>query len=307
MRRTLITLMTGCSLLAAGSAHAQATDVQIEPRWAVGGDVFYSTDADDTEVTKLGANLDWSWKGPQDYRGLRVETATFKPSGQSSRDAQRVYFRAADTSGDWTWMTNVGTDGDTVLGSASIHNNARYRQEYFIEREIVETPRGLDEGIYYTFVGGAFDIPISERSNLNLFVGAQDFTGDNLRTHLRATYVYVVKPEWGLSAQLRARYYHSSDPGEYDYFSPRDYTEIIPVLQVRRFYGGWRYKVAGGIGGQKATGRDWKQARYFDAEVISPPVRDWSFKAGLTYSNTPVASGYTYDYTQVNFGVTRAF
>jgi hypothetical protein len=36
-------------------------------------------------------------------------------------------------------------------------------------------------------------------------------------------------------------------------------------------------------------------------------VREWAFTAGLTYSNTPVARGYTYDYTQVNFGVTRAF
>jgi len=65
--------------------------------------------------------------------------------------------------------------------------------------------------------------------------------------------------------------------------------------------------IAGGLGGQKENGSDWRSARYFNAQVTSPPVREWAFTAGLTYSNTPVASGYTYDYTQVNVGVTRAF
>lgn len=30
---------------------------------------------------------------------------------------------------------------------------------------------------------------------------------DNLRTHLRLNYIHVVKPEWGLSAQVRTRYF----------------------------------------------------------------------------------------------------
>ncbi|MNY47868.1 hypothetical protein D3C86_1831670 [compost metagenome] len=81
----------------------------------------------------------------------------------------------------------------------------------------------------------------------------------------------------------------------------------MPVLQVRRYHGGWRYVVAAGVGGQKETGGDWRSARYFNAQVVSPPLREWAINAGFTYSNTPVASGYTYDYSQVNFGVVRAF
>ncbi|WP_242913558.1 hypothetical protein [Brevundimonas pishanensis] len=277
------------------------------PSHAVGADIFYSTDADDTEVLKLGANLDWKWKGPDEYLGLRVETAKFSPIGQSSREAQRVYLRGADTTGDWTWKFNAGTDGDALLGSASVNNNARFRQEYFIEREVLETPQGVDDGIYYTFIGGALDLPINDRNNVTLVAGLQDFTGENVRTHLRATYVHVLKPEWGVSVQLRARYFHSSHPGEFDYFSPEDYVEVMPVVQMRRYYGGWRYLVAGGYGGQKASGDDWNEARFVTAQVVSPPVREWAVNAGVTYSNTPIASGYTYDYTQFNVGLTRAF
>lgn len=83
--------------------------------------------------------------------------------------------------------------------------------------------------------------------------------------------------------------------------------EVMPVVQLRRYHAGWRYLLAGGIGGQTATGDDWKQARFVKAEIVSPPVREWAVTAGITYSNTPIASGYTYDYTQINMGLTRAF
>jgi hypothetical protein len=277
------------------------------PSHAVGFDVFASTDADDTEVIKAGVSADWRYRGPDDYLGIRVETARFKPLGGPSTEDQRVYLRFADKTGGWSWKGQVGTDGETALGAVSVHNEARFRQEYFIEREILETPRGLDEGVYYTFVGGAFDLPVDDRNGFTAVVGLQDFTGDNVRTHLRLSYVHVLKPEWGLSAQIRTRYFHSSDPGEFDYYSPENYAEIMPVLQVRRYSNGWRWSVAGGVGGQKETGGDWRSARYFNAQVTSPPIREWAVNAAVTYSNTPVTSGYTYDYTQVNFGIVRAF
>lgn len=311
MNRRVIAILSAAALFCAATAHAQsrAEDVAAGfiPSHAAGFDVFASTDADDTDVLKAGVNLDWSYHGPDDYFGLRIETARFKPLGQDATEDQRLYLRFADKTDDWSWKGQVGTDGETVLGAASIHNEARFRQEYFIEREILETPRGVDEGLYYTFVGGAFDLPINDRNNFTVVAGVQDFTGQNVRTHLRLNYIHVLKPEWGLSAQVRTRYFHSSDPGEFDYFSPKDYVEVMPVLQVRRYYGGWRYVVAGGVGGQKQTGEGWRSARYFNAQVMSPPIREWAVSAALTYSNTPVTSGYTYDYTQVNFAIVRAF
>lgn len=310
MSRVLLTACVALALLpvtAQAQSRADAVGAEFLPHHAVGADVWASTDADDTDVIKAGVNLDWRYRGPDDYLGLRLETAHFRPLGQDTTEDQRVYLRFASKTGDWSWNGQVGTDGDTVLGSASLHNNARYRQEYFVEREILETRRGVTEGLYYTFVGGAFDLPVDDRNSFTFVAGLQDFTGSNVRTHLRANYVHVVKPEWGLSAQIRTRYFHSSDPGEYDYFSPKDYLEVLPVLQVRRFYGGWRYVAAVGLGGQKQTGADWRSARYFNAQVMSPPVREWAVTAALTYSNTPINSGYTYDYTQVNFGIVRAF
>ena len=60
----------------------------------------------------------------------------------------------------------VGTNGETVLGSLSVHNDARIRQEYFIERDRLETAQGLDQDLYSTFAGAAFDLPVDERNTL---------------------------------------------------------------------------------------------------------------------------------------------
>jgi hypothetical protein len=289
----------------AGAASAQQADASGP---AITFDVFASTDADDSDLLKAGVSFDWSYDGPANYQGLRLETAYFSPQGRSTTEDQRVYYRFADDRGDWKWNGQVGTDGDTALGAVSVVREGRIRQEYFVEREIVETPRGLDEGVYYTFAGGSFDVPINDRNSFTFMAGVQDFTGENVRTHLRANYVHVVKPEWGLSAQLRTRYYRSSEPGEYDYFSPEWYAEVMPVVQIRRFHGGWRYQAAVGLGAQKDSGSDWRSARYFEASVISPPIRrDWALKAAAVYSNTPVTTGYAYDYQQISLSLTRAF
>jgi hypothetical protein len=220
----------------------------------------------------------------------------------------RVYVRLADSAGKWKWSATVGTDGHTVLGSASIHNEAALRQEYFVEREILETPTGLTRRIYYTFGGAALDLPAGERDSFTVFAGLQKFSGRNLRTHLRGTFVHVVKPDWGLSVQLRTRWFRSSHPHEFDYYSPRWYAEVLPVVQVRRFVGGWQLLGAAGYGAQRDSDSGWRASRYLNARVTSPAFqKGWAVNAAATYSNTPVSTGLVYRYTQFSLGLTKAF
>jgi hypothetical protein len=146
--------------LAPVPALAQSVDPNAADRSpAVGADVFYASDADDTELMRVGLNLDWRHRGPEEYLGIRLEKARFNPSGRGWQSDERVYLRAADQLGQWKWSAQAGTDGDTVLGSASIHDESKFRKEVFLEREILETPQGLDRGIYYTFAGAAIDLP----------------------------------------------------------------------------------------------------------------------------------------------------
>ena len=300
-------LLAGAVALAVPAA-AEAQDPVGGSAPVVGADLFYSSDAEDTEVLKTGINFDLRRRGPGRYWGVRIERARFTPLGGPEKTMERAYIRAADTAGAWTWRATVGTDGHTILGSASIHDDSRFRKELFVERDIVETPLGISRGIYYTFAGAAIDLPADDRNILTIFVGLQPFTGDNTRTHLRANYVHVVKPKWGLSAQVRTRYFHSSEPGEFDYYSPRWYAEVLPVVQVRRFVGGWQLLGAAGYGAQRDSESGWRSSRYLNASVTSPAFqKNWAFTGGLLYTNTPVSTGFTYRYLQFSIGVTKAF
>jgi hypothetical protein len=173
----------------------------------------------------------------------------------------------------------------------------------------VETRQGLNKRIYYTFVGANFDLPVDDKNVFTTMIGVQKFTGDNLRIHLRGSYIHVLKRNWGLSAQVRTRYFHSTDPNEFDYFSPRDYVEILPILQIRRFdKRGWMYQIAGGYGAQRATGSGWHKSRYADVRVESPAAfHKVDFFAEFQYSNTSVTGGLKYYYILGRTGLTFAF
>lgn len=279
-------------------------------RQAVGTDLFYSSGSDETEVLSIGINYDFRAISADEYAGVTLERAWYNPAGLREERRDRYFVRAGHEFGNWQMKARVGTDGDSLVGSLSLNDRSRYRKELFIERDIIEARQGLAQGIYSTFVGAAIDLPTDERNVFTTLVGVQEFSGENVRLHLRGNYVHVVKPELGLSLQLRSRWFRNSEPGEFDYYSPRWYAEILPVVQVRRFTRGWELVGAGGLGIQRDSSSDWRESRYLHARVRSPlEGAAWRFNAALTYTNTPSNNGDVsgYSYVQLMAGAMRAF
>jgi len=277
---------------------------------AAGIELWMSTDSEKTDVVKLTARALWNFEGPTKYQGIDVEHAWFRPQGQRAREQTRAYVDIAGTiDGRSNWSARVGTNGHTVVGSASVRA-PDWSKELFAEREIVETPRGLDEGIYYTLVGASADFISARQDTLNAMAGVQKFTGNNARLHLRGTYVHVVAPGLGLSIELRVRYFHSTVPGEFDYYSPRDFVQVVPVAQVRRFnHSGWMFLAAGGIGAQKATAASWQAARLADLRIESPrSLKSLQAFAEIQYANSSLVSAAgNYSYVLARLGLTRRF
>ncbi len=273
---------------------------------AAGVDFFASSDADNTAVVKVGLTFDYDFSNPENYQGVRLETFTFASSGTAASYHERGYFEIAGGGERWKWSGEAGTDGRTFLGNGTLHTDESFRQEYFLSRDLVETPLGLSRGLYFTYGGASYDIALDDRNSLTLLAGLQGFTGKNYRVQLRGTYVYAIEPDWGLSIQLRSRYYHNSMPHEFDYFSPEYYFEAIPTVQMRRFLNRWQYLAALGWGARRDADTAWKSARLVNVSVTSPPFgREWYFKVSFLYSNMPVVAAYTYNYEQVSVSFTR--
>jgi hypothetical protein len=274
---------------------------------AVGTEFAYSSDSDGTELMRMSINLDLRHVNQSDYLGISLEQSRYRPMGDAAETSHRIFLRAAGGT-DWQWRAKVGTDGHTVLGSVALNDNSPFRKEFFVERDIIETRQGLTRGLYSTFAGAAIDLPVDDRNVMTALVGVQEFGERNVRLHLRGNYIHVVKPEWGLSAQLRGRYLTNSHPREADYYSPNWFAEALPVVQMRRHIGGWQLVGAAGLGLQRDAETNWRQARYTHARFRSPDTRNWFFNGSFTYTNSPLVGSVNLtanSYVNFNFGITR--
>lgn len=288
-----------CCLALCSHAHAQSADASP----AGGIDVFASDDADNTRITRLGVLADWRHPDPLHFAGLELERRSISIRDRDHWTSDRVFFRFADVNKTWQWNGRVGSDGHELLGNASLVRPGRHRVELFAERDVLETFQGLSQSRVVTFAGAAVDIPLGagDRRQLTLLGGLQDFDDGNLRTHLRANVVQVLSERLGLSAQLRVRSFEDSIPFNGDYFSPKSFFEAVPVLQLRRrLAGGWSATVAAGAGRQIHSGADWRDARLFQATLVSPAIAGRStFRLDFIQTATPGIAGEGYGYRQL--------
>ena len=82
----------------------------------------------------------------------------------------------------------------------------------------------------------------------------------------------------------------------------------IPMLQWRRFRGGWQYRVAAGVGRQADADSGWRAAQLLEASVTSPADQDgWWLRASTVHTNEPSSFGNGYRYTQAMLTLGRRF
>ena len=283
---------------------ALATTAHASP--ALDAQTFYSSDGAGFETFKQLAGIDFQYRDPEHYLGIAAQRARYEGPGFEA-GYNRIYLNYADSHdrGDgtsWKWNTLLGGDGHTWLGNAEIFREGAdgSRDDVFLERDIVETREGTRRGLYYTLLGVAEDFSLSPRWSATGVVAVQDFTGDNTRALFKGRLGYLLSEDWGLSVQLRTRWFRDSHPYEYDYFSPRWYGEWIPTLQLRRFYGGNQFRIAIGYGRQRASDRDWQPTKLAEIGWTSPKRGAWYAKINAGYTNTPVNTSYAYSYRYIN-------
>lgn len=291
------------ALLVALAAPALGAE-QDEVEQALRPELWVSSDADDSETHKFGLGWDFQRRDIEHWIGVKVENARFSGNGWSDTQ-QRVYFRAAGGDAGWRWQVAPGSNGHDLLGSASIHSVDDRRKEFFVERDVLETRTGVEQGLLQTFAGAAIDLPLDRRWTATALAGLQDFgSGDNLRTHLRGNLIYSVLPEKGVSLQLRGRYFRNSVAFEGDYYSPQWYGEALGVLAVRRHVSGYQWRAAAGWGRQRSDVEGWKSARMLELGVDTPRWKRAWLRASAGYKDTPVlsdtgATRYAYRYLSV--------
>lgn len=214
-----------CTLVALCACGVQAQSVS--------GGIFASQDSDDFRESKqtLGYTSASGWgarAGALHYNapgwsasgGLGV--ATYKQANASRTiDANAGAARVAGTThwvGGLDYMEHVSPA--TSLGLS-------------VERDLVNSIRGIDGGIHFTALALVVDHAFNARFNVGIAAGTALFSNDNNRPILRTRWNYAINERFGLNAYLKTRSYHNTNAYRPEYFSPEQLHEASLGLSTR--------------------------------------------------------------------------
>lgn len=276
--------------LAAGPHREAATDRIDEPQGAFPGagvdfDLLGTRDSDHFSARHTRAGLLRSHESIYRFSGVHVGADEYRQGEWSRhgasllgayRDVDRAtaaglsvvggFSRTADTTrlvGEFAWNVRL-----SAATGVELHGN----------REFIETRVGIESATMSNFLAASVDHTIAERLTLIGLAGAQQFSDDNTRLHLRGRAIYLLSPQQGFGVEVRVRAYESLQPGLAAYFNPEHYARGEMGLRLRRSLGGWRVFAEAGAGREGVDLNFRNPTAYFSARAQR------SFANGLTFA-----------------------
>ena len=171
-------------------------------------------------------------------RGLQAGTLRYSALGWS-RTGGHLAGTYHHTSQRWTTDAHLGLTqlAGHQHGVGALDTLYRWRPDtsvgISVERDLVNSQRGIEDGLTYLGLSLVADHAFTERFNVGLAVGSSWFSGDNRRDLLRTRWNLLLDDSYGLNAFVKTRHYRNSHPGQAAYFSPRSLQELAAGLSVR--------------------------------------------------------------------------
>jgi hypothetical protein len=232
-------------------------------------DLLGTRDSDGFVSTHSRAGLLWSYESLYRFSGINVGADNYHQRGWSMSGASllgvhRDVVRA--TGAGLTVVAGASRAGDATRLVGDLTWNRRLSTTTGIEligsRSFVETRAALEGRVMSSFAAATIDHALGDRVTLVGLAGAQGYSDNNLRLHLRGRAFYLLAPEQGISAEARVRAYESSLRGPATYFNPEHYARAEVGLRLRRSLGDWRVFAELG-GGREAVDLNFRNETYY--------------------------------------------
>lgn len=143
------------------------------------------------------------------------------------------------------------TGGDAELHGEGVWNH-RFSNatgaEFIFNRDVVETAQALEQSLLANFFAVSLDHAFTDRLTVIGMPTYRYFDDGNQQLGLRGWLIYNLSPEQGLSVNIKARTYESSENGGGVYFSPDTYQRVEAGLRLRRSLGNWRVYATADVG-----------------------------------------------------------
>ncbi|HEX7864355.1 MAG TPA: hypothetical protein VF555_05375 [Variovorax sp.] len=271
---------------------------------AFGTDFYLTNDSDHFQSRRVSVEFFPAFENADRFLGFRLGDYQYKQDSWR-RSGQKMTFLARNietrTADGGTMEAGVFQQGGHTLltldGSYRISPTKSTAVEFLVTRDWVETPKSLDRGIDFSFVGVAVDQGLGSHFTLVGLLAQQYFSDGNRRDHARLRLIYQPSLDLGLTLQARYRTYRSShDDVDRAYFNPTSYSESMFAIGWRHRFQGWTASVTAGLGNETINHDLSQPTRLFDVSVQSPVRGSQVFRFGGGYSRSTTFAGPSYQY-----------
>lgn len=214
------TLLATTLLLAASAAHSQAPAAQ-----HVSTGIDASDDSDGFREYKP-----WAQYEAANGWGLRAAWQHYSINDWSAT-GRSLYLTHRAQQGAWSSNGRVGLNrsaGHSHLVGAwdgMYQFTAQTAAGMSVERDVVNSQRGLERGLTATTAVAVLDHQLHPRLSLGLAAGSTWFSDDNRRDVLRSRWTFTLHEPQGWYAYAITRHYQNSKPYQGAYFAPERFRE----------------------------------------------------------------------------------
>ena len=294
----------GLMALAATCSAQEDKDKDQKAGMAFGTETYLTNDSDHFQSRRVSVEFFPAFEHADRFLGFRLGDYRYRQDSWR-RTGQKVSFlgRSIETrTGDGAALEAglFQQGGHTLLtldGNYRVSPTKSTAVEFLVTRDWVETPKALDRGIDFSFLGVAVDQGIGSHVTLVGLVAQQYFSDGNRRDHGRLRLIYQPSLDLGLTLQARYRTYRSThEDVDRAYFNPRNYAESMLAVSWRQRYKGWTAAVTAGLGNETINHELTQPTRLLDFSLQSPVRGSQVFRFGAGYSRSTTFAGPSYQY-----------
>ncbi|WP_431111859.1 hypothetical protein [Variovorax paradoxus] len=310
MTRTPAYVASAISGLMALSASCHAQDEAADKKtsgMAFGAETLLTSDSDNFESRRVSVEFFPAFENADRYLGFRLGDYKYQQDSWR-RVGKKVSFlaRSIETRTANGGQMEAGVfeqGGHTLLtldGSYRIAPTKSTAVEFLVTRDWVETPKSLDRGIDFSFLGVAVDQGLGSHFTLVGLLAQQYFSDGNRRDHGRIRLIYQPSLDLGLTLQARYRTYRSThEDVDRAYFNPKSYSESMLAVAWRQRFQGWTAAITAGLGNEDINHELSQPTRLLDVSLQSPVRGSQVFRLNAGYSRSTTFSGPSYQYRYI--------
>ncbi|MBT2337212.1 hypothetical protein J7E49_25340 [Variovorax paradoxus] len=302
--RYFVAVLFGFVVLIAPCRAEEEKDKEKTAGVAFGAEFFLTNDSDNFQSRRVSVEFFPAFENADRYLGFRLGDYQYRQDSWR-RAGQKISFlaRSIDTrTGDGGAMEAglFEQGGHTLLtldGSYRVSPTKSTALEFLVTRDWVETPKSLDRGIDFSFVGVAVDQGLGSHLTLVGLLAQQYFSDGNRRDHGRLRLIYQPSLDLGLTLQARYRTYRSShEDVDRAYFNPKNYSESMLAVSWRYRFQGWTAAAVAGLGNETINHDLNQPTRLLEMSLQSPVRGSQVFRFSAGYSRSTTFSGPNYQY-----------